>query len=167
MSAMRDRAGRFVAKDHGYDALVERALGMRPVAIAAGILAKDGERAEGDLTLIEVAVWNHFGVPDEEGGWRIPPRRFISDWFDSEGPHLREKLSALMRLVVAGKLSRDQALEQMGAYCVGQIQQRIADKMYTPNAPSTEARKRSSTPLVASGQLRASVSFEIREGRGE
>lgn len=141
---------------------------MKPTTIATGILARDGEKPkEGAeaLTLIEVAVWLHFGVPSEEGGgWRIPPRRFISDWFDAELPAIREKLTALMRLVVAGRLTREQALEQTGQWCVGRIQQRIADGVPPPNEPSTVRQKGSSKPLIRYGQLRGSISYEVREG---
>jgi hypothetical protein len=154
-------------RDRGYDALMRRVIGLKPVTIATGMLAKDGaqpKKGARALSLIEVAVWNHFGVASKDGGWRIPPRRFISDWFDSEEPKLRAMLPDLFRQVIAGKLTREQALERMGLYCVGQIQQRIANRAYAKNAKSTEDRKHSSTPLVHTGQLRASISFDLREG---
>lgn len=157
------------SQDHGYQALLKRAIGLKPVTICTGILAKEGsvpKRGASALSLLEVAVWLHFGVEGKNGGWRIPPRRFISDWFDAEEPKLRAMLPDLLRQVVAGRLTRDQALNQMGLYCVGQIQQKIADRAYAPNARSTEQRKRSSTPLVNTGQLRASISHDIREGSG-
>ncbi len=157
------------SKDNGYDALVKRVIGMRgAVSIATGILAKDGEKAkagvdaEGEaLTLIQVAVWNEFGTSDGH----VPARSFIRAWFDEEEPKLREKLTVLLRQVVAGQLSSEQAFEQMGQYCVGQIQLRIAAGIDPENAKSTVDRKHSSVPLIgATGQLRAGVSYEVREG---
>lgn len=152
------------SRDRGYNALVKRAIGMHPVTIAAGILAKDGESAKKGtdaLTLIQVAVWNEFGTSDE----RVPERSFIRAWFDEQEPDLRAKLTILMRQVVAGKLTREQALDQMGLYCVGAIQKRMAEGVGPANAPSTVKAKGSSTPLVDTGQLRSSISFEVREGK--
>lgn len=158
-------AARFSDKDHGYAELVKRVVGMKPVSIATGLLAKDGEKAafgSKELSLIEVAVVNHFGSSDGH----IPARRFITDWFDANESHLREMLVTLMRQAVKGDLTREQVLNQMGAYCVGSIQENIAKGVPPPNAPSTIAKKKSSTPLVNTGQLRSAMSFEVREGGG-
>jgi hypothetical protein len=152
--------------DRGYRELLKR-VKMPAVAIATGVLAKDGAQpkqgTEGALELIEVAVWNEFGTS------RAPARSFIRAWFDAEEPTLREKLTVLLQEVVAGKLTRDQALERMGLYCVGAIQKRIAEGIAPENAPSTIEKKTkgaggSTTPLVDTGQLRSSISYEVRQG---
>ena len=156
-------------KDNGYAALIKRVIGMTPVAIATGILAAEGDKPHdgpGDLTLIEVAVWNHFGTMSADGSEHIPSRPFITGWFDENEGKLREMLTALMRRSVKGELTRQQVLDQMGAYCVGSIQKRIADGWMPENAQSTIDRKGSSTPLINKGQLRGAISYEVREGSG-
>lgn len=172
--------------DHGYDALVKRIFGFKQATVAAGILAKDGakphkapgaEIAEGvawtesanpkpiasedeDLTVIEVACWNEFGTE------HIPARSFVRAWFDEHQAEIREKLRRLMLLVVSGKRTKKQILEQLGAWCAGEIQRRMAEGVPPPNAQSTIDRKGSSTPLIATGQMRSSVSYRTDAGDG-
>jgi hypothetical protein len=156
-------------KDNGYNALVKRTIGFKPVTIRTGLLEKDGaqEHAGGDgVTLLQIFVWNHFGVVAKDGlGWAIPPRPVITDWFDAHESELRDKLTVLMQQVVAGVLTRDQILNLMGQYCVGQIQQEIANHVDPPNAPATIKAKGSDTPLVDKGQLRSAISYDIQEGK--
>jgi hypothetical protein len=132
----------------------------KPIAVATGILAQDGSKPHGALTLIEVAVFNEFGTSDGH----VPERSFIRAWFDENEPKLREMLVRLMRLAVKGDISRDDVLNRIGQYCVGSIQKRISDHIPPENAPSTVARKHSTTPLIDEGLLRSSISYEIREG---
>lgn len=150
-------------RDHGYAALIQRVIGLQTrVSIVTGILAKDADKQDGDSgrTVLEVATINEFGSED---GAHPPARSFIRAWFDSNLPAAREKLRTRMILVVKGKLTREQALAQVGAWCVGQIQQRISDHIAPENKKSTTDRKHSSTPLVDTGVLRSSISFEVRE----
>jgi hypothetical protein len=149
--------------DHGYKRLVEQVFGMskRKPRIDVGILEADGARAhDGDLTVIEVAVINEFGGSDSDP----PARSFIRAWFDESEGEVREKLVGRMKAVIAGDITREQALEQVALWAVGQIQARIASGIAPPNAPSTIAQKGSSTPLIGeTGQLRSSVSHRVRE----
>jgi hypothetical protein len=152
--------------DHGYKALIKRTIGMKPVTIAVGILEKDGaapHEGGGDLTLIEIACFNEFGT-FKDGVPHVPERSFIRAWFDENEDQLRQTLTILMRSVIAGKRTREQILQQMGAYCVGQIQQRIASSLPPPNADSTVKQKGSSTTLIDTGHLRSAISFQVKEG---
>jgi hypothetical protein len=155
--------------DNGYDALVKRVFGMTKVTIAVGILeadgaatheAEDGGRGHEDATVLEIAIWNEFGTSDGH----VPERSFVRAWFDANESRLRADLTALMRSVVDGKRTREQVLSLLAQRSVGEIQQRIADGISPENAQSTIDRKHSSTPLIAGGQLRSALSYEIREG---
>jgi hypothetical protein len=53
-------------------------------------------------------------------------------------------------------------MKLIGMRVVGDIQDRISDGIPPPNSPITIARKGSSKPLIDSGQLRQSISFEVR-----
>lgn len=166
----RDSHGRFVGRgggaalrieevDHGYASLVAAVFDLahhHPV-VHVGIL--DGEETHGgsEVSILDVATWMEFGTQD------IPARSFIRAWFDEDEDHLREVLTTLLQEVVAGKLSKEQALEQLGQYAVGRIQQRISDGIPPPNAPSTIEKKGSSTPLIDTGTLRASVTYKVED----
>lgn len=160
--------------DYGYKELVRRVYGIQKPKISVGILEKDGaqeHKGEHDLTVLEVAIWNEFGV-DAEGvdkngkpyHVKIPPRSFIRAWVDENQERIREAMHRLMESVVAGKRTKEEALELLGQWCVGQIQARIAQGIPPPNAPSTIAAKGSATtPLINTGQLRSSVSYRVED----
>lgn len=144
--------------DAGYAALVAAVYGLakRKPRIQVGILEKDGSREyPGGATVLQVAEWNEFGTDT------IPARSFIRAWFDENESALRQDLTRLMQSVIRGERSPDQVLELLGLRCVGQIQQRMADGIEPPNAPSTVARKGSSTPLINLEILRSSVSYRV------
>lgn len=154
------------SKDHGYDALVKRVFEFGHPQIATGILEADGakqktaapgEESAEPVTVIDVAGWNEFGTDE------IPSRSFVRAWFDQAEPEMRRDLTTLMQGVIKGTHTKEQILELLGLKAVGGIQQRIADGIDPPNAPETIERKGSSKPLIASGQLRGSVSYAVRE----
>lgn len=157
-------------QDRGYGALRNRIAGLKASRVAVGILEGPGsEPHRGDqdlLTVLEIATINHFGAQwvDRNGNdHEIPARPFITGWFDEAEDDLRARFQALLESVVQGRRSAQEALEIMGAYAVGQIQERVADSWPPPNAPSTVARKGSSVTLINTGQLRQSVSWALRE----
>ena len=149
--------------DHGYRALCERVFGFGKPRVDMGILERDGGEPHGGvgdaLTVLEVAIFNEFGTEN------IPARSFIRAWFDEQEADLRRDLSTLMRLVVAGKQTKERILELLAQKAVGEIQARIAAGIGPANAPSTIARKGSSTPLVDTGVLRSSVSYRVDQGK--
>jgi hypothetical protein len=67
-----------------------------------------------------------------------------------------------MRTVIEGKRTSDQVLEILGQRAVGQIQERIASGIAPANAPSTVAKKGSSTPLIDTGVLRSSITYQVK-----
>lgn len=140
--------------DKGYAKLVERVFGLHTKArIDVGVL--DGDAPHGAVTMGELAAWMEFGTET------IPERSFIRAWFDAAEPHLREDLRKLMESVVAGKRTKEEALELLGMRAVGQIQERISAGVPPENAPSTIAKKGSATPLIDSGALRSSINFRV------
>lgn len=146
--------------DHGYRQRLKSIAGL-PGTVSVGIHAAEGAQAEpkGDVTVLQVAIWNHFGVVDAEGKVRIPARPFLTDWFDANQERATKMWTALNRQVAAGKITSEQALNLFGQKCVGEIQRKIADGVPPPNADSTIARKGSSKPLIDTGQLRSSITY--------
>lgn len=65
------------------------------------------------------------------------------------------------KVVIEKKYNLRVALDRFGLWAVGEIQQRIADGIPPPNAQSTVDRKGSSTPLIETGQLRASIKHKV------
>ena len=118
-------------------------------------LEEDG--SAGALTLGEVALVNEFGSQDghvpERAAWRLGLLH--------GQPRFNRLNTVNLRLVAEGKKPRDQALGELGEMGVAAVKTEILDGSFTPNAPSTIARKGSSHPLIDTAQERQSVTWEI------
>lgn len=133
--------------------------------VVVGVLANakgTAEHADSDFTVLDVATVHEFGAPAAG----IPQRSFVRAWVDQNRDTIRGWQRALFQQIVAGKLGVRQALELLGAKVAGAIQAFIATSIPPPNAPETVDRKGSSTTLIDSGQLRASITWQIRPKAG-
>ncbi len=152
--------GGVVDRDRGLKALLQRITPKASTqpAVDVGVLEGDGERQYGnsEATVMDVALFNEFGTET------IPPRSFLRGWADENEQANIERMRRIGEAVMQGKLpSVEAGLARFGVFAVGSIQKRIADGIPPPNAPSTVAKKGSSTPLVDTGQLRSSISSRI------
>ncbi len=112
--------------------------------------AFDKIESEG-VTVGMVAIFNEFGT------WSIPERSFLRETFDMKQREIKEFIGTLMYKITGGELTTEQALNQLGIFCVKLVVERIDSQIPPPNAPSTIARKGSSTPLIDSGQMRQTL----------
>ena len=55
----------------------------------------------------------------------------------------------------------DAALDAMGIEMQGVIRQFLTDLTDPPNSPETIRRKKSSNPLIDTGQLRTAIDYEV------
>lgn len=147
--------------DRGYRDLVWRVFQLNAPKISVGVHEEDGaeQREDSDLRVIDIAQIHEFGLG-------VPERSFIRAWFDANEPKAKEALTRLLNEVVLGKLSANAAIEQFALWCVGGIQQRMANGIPPPLSPITIDRKGSSVPLINTGQLRSSISYEIQDADG-
>ena len=99
----------------------------------------------------EVAAWNHFGTE------KIPARPFL----DVAVVKNKAVVAGAAKEVLAKGGSVSQAVGAMGAMAAGKVQQYIADIFIPPpNSPRTIARKGSSHPLIDTGQMRQSITWQ-------
>lgn len=141
--------------DRGYKKLVDRLKKIGKAEVTVGIHADEGGAGyPNGTTVLDVGIFNEFGTS------RIPPRSFIRAWFDEAQEEGHRKLKELVAKVPQGE-SVDKALEKFGLWAVGQVQARIASNIPPPNAPSTVAKKGSSTTLIDTGQLRSSITYKV------
>ena len=156
-------------KDEGWDALKDRVLklstaGAYSLVGVQGQQASSAHRKAAPMTVVDLAVVHEFGaVIRTRSGSEIviPQRSFIRATIDEHAPKLQRTASALGQGVLIGKFQTGQALELLGQQGVGLIKQRIANGIPPRNADSTIARKKSSTPLVDTGQLRGSITHRV------
>lgn len=153
---------RITDTDHGFESLKARIGKAAAARLTVGIHEAEGaETEDGETTVLDVATYNEFGGPDNN-----PPRRsFIADWADENADEHKAMLRKSAQAVVKGTIpSTEIALERLGLRFVGDVQRRIKDGIDPENAPSTIARKGSSTPLIDQGQLWTSVTHQVTSG---
>lgn len=128
----------------------------RIVQVGVFAAGKGGDTKKGSpkLTVLEVAIFNEFGLG-------VPERSFIRGYVDANQARIKEMCRVLSLGVLAGKYDVDHALELLGLKIQGEIQKNISEGVPPPNAPSTIKKKGSSTPLVDTGQLRSSVTYRV------
>jgi hypothetical protein len=146
----------FTAKQTGSAKFVKEYGAVADVrGVAGGKLRVAGSGDSALATVLEVAIFNEFGTNS------IPARSFLRAWFDENREKIGTTAAKLMKSVVKGERTRDEVLELLGQWAVGQIQLRISAGIGPPNAASTVAQKGSSKPLIDSGVLRSSVTYRV------
>lgn len=123
--------------------------------VKIGVLANKGGRNDGTFSNVDVAIANEYGTPT------APPRPFVSTTADVFREAWLLLMGRTLGLVVDEKITAVQALEIVGQRAVGDMKHVLLEAMWEPNAPSTIARKGSSTPLVDSRQLLNSISYIV------
>lgn len=146
-----------------------RELGATPKHVVVGVLGAkgaekhrerdaEGNERPGENTVAEVAQWNHYGTST------IPARPFLTIAMQWHKAELRKTQARLAVGILQSKLTLDQALGLLGQAATNAVKQTIADGVSPDNAPATVHKKGSSTPLINTGQLRGSITYEVREG---
>ena len=102
-----------------------------------------------------VAAINEWGAPSRGQ----PPRPFFRTMIAAKQ---KEWPTAIAGLLKANNYNAAEALELTGQAIAGQLRQAIVDFEGAPLAPSTIKRKHSDKALVDTGQMLASVDFEVK-----
>lgn len=114
-----------------------------------------------------IAAIQDLGYP--EGN--IPSRAFFRNAIKANEKKWQAASSQLMLSVIEGKLSKEQALDQLGALIKGDIQESIIDGEFEPLKQSTldarQSRKRTAgvanKPLIDTGHMMRSVDYVVEK----
>lgn len=141
-------------KDKGYKKLLDRLSQTLSNEVSVGIFDSDAEKGHDgtNKTVGEIAEIHEYGLGN------VPERSFIRAWFDANPGKIKEALARLMASMVKGNRTKTQVLDLYGQWAVGQIQQRMAAGI------PPELKYREGTPLIDTGQLRASISYRVENG---
>lgn len=103
--------------------------------------------------------WGTGTTSARSGGklFKIPPRPFMSTSFDENTKELNVLRNNLYRQVLQGRVSVRAALFLLGEWMTTKIKRKIRDINTPPNAPLTIKKKKSSNPLIDTGQMINSV----------
>lgn len=137
--------------------------------VKVGVLAGAGGEAKhsDSISMIELAAIHEFGSPAAN----IPERSFIRSTFERTEVRaaLNKAAAKAVKVILAGKLTGEQALGQIGAWAANQVKMTIRNRMTTGPAEQALAtdtiiRKGSTLPLVDTGRLLGAITW-IVEGK--
>lgn len=151
--------------DRGAKRLVAMAKRRTP-SVRVGIMGSEAsEKKQGGsagATLVDIASYHEFGRGNNER------RSFIADWADESEAEALKKLRSVFKMAIkSGGFERN--LNLFGLWAQGGIQKRIAQGIAPELKASTKARKKvrgksGNTPLIDTGQLRSSITYDVHYG---
>lgn len=140
-----------------FDEISKNAKMLARRRIKAGILRTAGKTQDGKTDLVAVASYNEFGTK------HIPSRPFMRIAANKNGDNWTKLMKGVAARVTVNQMGVGQGLNIVGNRVVGDIQKVIGDRsLLVPNAPNTIKQKGSDAPLIDSGHMRQSVSFEVK-----
>lgn len=112
-----------------------------------------------EIGVAEIGAIHEFGAPDRG----IPERPWLRPGIRS-GKDLYIRLNRVNIIkIIRKQMSVATALRQLGAMAAGMVQKYIRNNdTFKPLKPATIARKGSSKPLIDTGQMIQSVTYELR-----
>jgi hypothetical protein len=141
------------------DILLQTIDDLSNYSIKVGILGDGTMHGDDEATVLLIATVHEFGVAVKG----IPERSFIRAGFDYYRSRIEEESEELLKQVIYQGLPASTFFDALGQIMVGFIQTYLTDLSYPPLQPSTIARKGSSNPLIDTGQLRDSITYEVVE----
>lgn len=122
-------------------------------------VVKSEKHTGSETTIAQVAAWNEFGTDN------IPERSFLRSTIKEERSRIKKEMRTMLPKIAKGELTTDNALGRLGTFTAGKVQKKIVDLRTPPNAPSTRFLKKSTNPLIDTGQLLQSVTYRVRKGK--
>lgn len=151
-------------KPNAFQKLLDTARGLTEKGVVAGFPRgrlntphyKNGKNSGGP-SIIDVAIWNNYGTNN------IPQRDFMTPASKKWKKFFSESLDIVRRDMLENKLDSYKFLKAMGQKGSDIISKEIIALDTPPNAPATIRAKKSSNPLVDTGDMARSTTWQIRE----
>lgn len=137
----------------GLEDYISKLKKMQKDAVTVGIHKSAGNHDNSDLTVAEVAAYNEFGTE------RSPERSFMRSTMRENRFKYRLNVIRIIKAIGDGKDPR-KMMGLFGQQVQQDIQRKIVELKTPPNAQSTIDRKKSSNPLIDTGQMVSSVRWE-------
>lgn len=151
-------------KDLGFEAIKKRLLALNKSFVTVGVHQEQNIRQGADgatgANMSLIAWVQEFGTSDG----RIPERSYMRSTIDEEQERIASLIKKGVVSITVDRMSQRQALSIVGQFVQTAIQKKITSLRDPPNTPSTIAQKGSSNPLIDTGQLRASIQYDVRIG---
>jgi len=141
-----------IKKKGGIPALKKRI--KVPGIVSVGIIDA-GSHIDGDLTVASIGFIHEFGTE------KIPERSFMRSTIQEKKKDIIALQKKLLKQIVLGAISQNKALGLIGEFTSDLMSQKIVSISDPPNKSQTIKRKGSSNPLVDTGQMKNSITYEV------
>lgn len=151
-----------------FDRIVRAVSEKKAGAVYIGVLAEESAGAGSGIGLAGIATVHEFGAVIKGSAFGdivIPERSFVRSTMDAERERIAQLSERLWNLVLEGRITKFEALQRMGIFIQGAIQNTITVLRDPKNAPVTIALKGFDNPLIgpAPAVLQSSIIFAVRE----
>lgn len=156
-----------IVKDMGWGRVVEELQSMDNTYVKVGFpeegkLKSGRKKGSGHKPYEDISELAKIAAKNEYGSGNIPERSFMRTSMKEMLPDLTELKKRLYIRIVKGVLTTRKALDIIGLYAVKRTKRKIVQLRNPPNAPYTIRKKKSSNPLIDTGQLLNSVQHEVK-----
>ena len=131
---------------------------LKGLSVVVGITAKSNARSD-ELTNADLAMIHEFGSQAHN----IPERSFLRKPLINNAEAVANLAKTAIGKFIAGEISLEAALGYVGEEAKGISKEAITDGITPALKPATIKRKKSSKPLIDTGQLLNSITYEIRK----
>lgn len=152
--------------DKGWKNIVRaaKAQAIQNIGVKVGVMGGDSREGEA-VTNAEIAMVHEYGSPSQG----IPERSFLRASIDLNREkyraYLRKAIGALLEAAKKGPIDTRGIFERLGLMAAADVKALMRlEGFFTPLKPETIARKGSSKPLIDTGQLLNSVTYELEYG---
>jgi len=107
-------------------------------------------------SILQVAIWNNFGTA------RIPRRAFMEMAAKAMQPKFKKMMQDAVKRINKGEITVKTVLKAGAQMGEAEVRKAITDGSWPPNSPETIKRKKSGSPLIASGDMRKYATSDVR-----
>ena len=150
-------------KPNAIKELIRRMKGVPQIAVGFPRGKATSAQYPNGVSVLDVAFYNNFGTKTKSGKQHIPARRFMDIGGKKASIELSGPIQKMTKAVANGKMMMADMGEMVGMKAVAIFQKEITDLSEPPNAASTIKKKKSSNPLISSGLLRQTISYDVRK----
>ncbi|WP_306308953.1 hypothetical protein [Xylella fastidiosa] len=147
------------ADPNTWKALAQRLQTLGERAVVVGIPAAHNARTEDGIGSAGLLAVHELGAPERGIPERSVVRRSISEHQDKYVALHRQHLRAVLR----DAMTVETALNLLGTVAAGDVKATIRHADLPPLRQQTIQRKGSSAPLIDTGQMLQSITYEVRD----
>ena len=131
---------------------------LKGLSVVVGVTAKSNARSDG-LTNADLAMIHEFGSPAHN----IPERSVLRKPLINNAEAVANLAKNAIGKFIAGEMSLETALGYVGEEAKGISKEAVTNGISPALKPATIKHKKSSKPLIDTGQLLNSITYEVRK----